>query len=334
MAKTQAQWADFGWQGVRLRVPEDWNLGKVDGSPDSGYARLDDAEIVRAEVEWRTIRERANESVGALVDRYVEGLEKKAGKADLNFAVQRRAKFLKDKRWLEGRDYETFTWEADFRAFNLALKAADGRILLLRLLGGRDEDLREIVEEVMPSLEDHFEEEQWVWSVYGLQFSMPTDFKLESHELKSGHIQLSFEKGKQICRVQRLSLAQLLLKKRELSDWYPVFFKKQLRDMDVEVAAEEVDGHPGLRMTGKPRSRWRQILRPLPWINPRPRQYMDGRAWHCEATSKICIVEHLFRKKDQRGDLTERIADGYLCHQEESTEAESRGHAQLATRSQ
>lgn len=331
MAREQVKWTDFGWQGIRLRVPEDWNLGRVDGSPESGYARLDDAEIVRAEVEWRTVRERANESVGALVDRYIEGLEKKAGKAGLRFAVQRRARFLKDKRWLEGRDYETFTWEADFRAFNLALRASGGRILLLRVLGRRDEDLGEIIEAVLPSLEDLFQEEQWFWSVYGLQFHMPADFKLESHELKSGHIQLNFEKGKQICRVQRLSLAQLLLKKRELSDWYPVFFKKQLRDMDVEIVAQDVKAHPGLWVTGKPRSRWRQLLRPLPWINPRPRLYMDGRVWHCQATSKICVVEHLFRKKEQGGELTERIVDGYFCHQE-ATEAEPRGHAQLEAR--
>ncbi|HIG18679.1 MAG TPA: hypothetical protein EYQ31_16105, partial [Candidatus Handelsmanbacteria bacterium] len=42
---------DFSWQGVRLRVPSEWELGRVDGDADSGYARLDDARMVRAEVE-------------------------------------------------------------------------------------------------------------------------------------------------------------------------------------------------------------------------------------------------------------------------------------------
>ena len=44
---------DFGWQGIRLRVPSEWELGRVDGDMSSGYARLDDARMVRAEVEWR-----------------------------------------------------------------------------------------------------------------------------------------------------------------------------------------------------------------------------------------------------------------------------------------
>ena len=48
MADRGVEWADFGWQGVCLRVPDEWNLGKVDGDAKSGYARLDDSEIVRA----------------------------------------------------------------------------------------------------------------------------------------------------------------------------------------------------------------------------------------------------------------------------------------------
>ena len=244
MAKEREKWAEFGWQGIRLRVPEEWNLGRVDGDRDSGYVRLDDAEIVRAEIEWRTVKGQVDGSVSTLVDRYIENLEKKAKKGDIPFSVQRRAKFLGDKRWLEGRDYETFTWEADFRAFNLAIRTDKSRILLLRILTRLDEKPGGHVEAIFSSLEDRFQDEAWFWSVYGLAFLMPADFKLESHELKSGHIQLSFEKEKEVCRVHRLSLAQLLLKERELGDWYPVFFKKQLKDFDVETVTEAVGGHP------------------------------------------------------------------------------------------
>ena len=328
MAKAQVGWTDFGWQGIRLRVPEDWNLGRVDGSPQSGYVRLDDAEIVRVEIEWRTPRSRTHEPVEGLIDRYLYGLQKRAKKAGVTFAVQRRAKFLKNTRWLEGREYETFTWKADFHAFNLALKASGGRIVLVRVLSLPGEDLGETIEQLLGSLEDRAADERWLWSVYGLRFSMPADFKLESHELKSGHIQLSFEKGKQLCRVQRLSMAQLLLKGQELLHWYPVFFKKQLRDVQVEVAAEDVKGHLGLRVTGTPRSRWRQLLRPLPWVNPRPRVYLDGRAWHCEQTNKICLVDYLFRKKERLENFPECIIDGYLCHEETTQEEDNRkdGH--------
>jgi hypothetical protein len=334
MKAGQVTWTEFGWQGIRLRVPDDWNLGRMEGDHRSGYVRLDDAEVVRAELEWRPAKEPGREPVTALVDRYVDSLEKKARKAGMAFTARRRARFLKDRSWLADRECETFTWEADFRAYNLALNTGSGRIVLLRVLTRLDESPSGLVEAVCRSLDDHSQAADWFWSVYGLEFSMPADFRLETHELKSGHLQLSFEKDKQVCRVQRLSLAQVLLKGVELADWYPFFFKKQLRDMNVEVVAEPVRGHPGLRVAGRPRSRWRQLLRPLPWVNPRPRLYMDSRVWHCEATDKICVVDHLFRKQEAGGELTGRVVDGYICHQQEQAEAEPRGHAELAPRPQ
>ena len=336
MAEPRTEWIKFGWQGVNLKVPEDWNLGRVDGNYASGYARLDDAEIVRAEVEWREekLRGKAVARIGDLVDRYIGNLAKKAEKTDTSFSVERRAKFLKDERWLEGSNYETFTWEADYRAYNLARICPHcGRIVLLRILTRLQEDLGDVIETVFSSLEDHPRDGQVIWSIYGLSFLMPADYKLSEHELKSGHIQLSFEKGKQVCRVQRLSLARMLLKDTTLKGWYPTFCKKQLRDLVFEAFEEEVHGHEGLRVAGRPRSRWRQLLRPLPLINPRPRQYLDNRVWHCHVSDKICIVDCLSRKKGEAGDLIRRVTDGYICHQEQA-EAEPRDHAEFAAGAQ
>ncbi len=336
MPRQQTEWVDFGWQGISLNVPEDWNLGRVDGTYKSGYARLDDAQIVRAEIEWREGKgqRRGGAAVTQLVDRYIENLEKKATKTDTPFVVDRRAKFLQDKQWLEDSDYETFTWEADYRAYNLARACPScGRIVLLRILARLDENLEEQVQAIFPTLKDHPHGNQVFWGVYGLNFFMPVDFKLSEHQLKSGHIQLSFEQGKQVCRVQRLSLAHLLLQGTTLKDWYPVFFKKQLRDLNIEVFEEEVCGHQGLRTAGRPRSRLRQLLRPLPLISPRPRQYLDNRVWHCQDADKICIVDHLYRKKAGIGDLAQQVSDGYICHQEQA-KADSRGHAELAAGTQ
>jgi hypothetical protein len=334
MAEQQKQtdWSDFAWQGLCLSVPEDWNLGKVDGKYESGYARLDDAEIVRAEIEWRNARGSRGGALPLtkLVDRYLENLEKKAEKTGTAFSVKRRAKFLKEKKWLEGCEYETFIWEADYRAYNLALATDDGqRIILLRVLAHFEEDIEDVVNVVFSSLRNQADDVDAYWCVYGMGFKVPAAYRLEDHQLRSGHIQLSFTEGKHTCRVHRLSLAHMLLKGTSLEAWYPVFFKKQLKDVVVEVQEEEVRGHSGLKMVGKPHSRWRQLLRPLPWLNPRPRNYLDGRVWYCEESNKIYIVEHLFRKKDEAGDLVERVIDGYICHAQQD-ETEPRSHARLA----
>jgi hypothetical protein len=331
MATQDDLWTAFGWQGLRLEVPEDWNLGRVDGGPESGYARLDDAEIVRAEIEWRTAKRGTVMPVNSLVDRYLENLEKKADKAGLSFAVDRQARVLTDKTWLEGREYEVFSWTADYHAQNLAVRTHPDRIVLVRVLTRPGEEAPDMVARVIQSLRDDNREPQWSWSVYGLQFSMPVGFKLESQELKSGHIKFNFEQGKQVCRVERLSMAQTLLKEQSLADWYPIFFKKQLRDMVVELAPETVFGHPGLRVKGRPRSRFRQIMRPLPWLNPRQRQYLDGLVWHCHESNKICLVDHLVRKRNQLSDVADQIAHGYLCHQEPA-ETKPRRHAELEAR--
>ena len=99
----EKDWEDFGWQGLRLRVPSDWNLGRVDGDAEKGYARLDDAEIVRAEIEWRKLKGReVGVPLSDLVDRYLEGLKKKADKAGAGFDVQRRARFLRENSgWMD-----------------------------------------------------------------------------------------------------------------------------------------------------------------------------------------------------------------------------------------
>ena len=92
---------DFVWQGLRLEVPEDWNLGRVDGDFEKGYARLDDAEIVRLEIEWRRLKGRGEAlRLTELVDRYLANLQKKADKAGASFSVQRQARFLKNKKFL------------------------------------------------------------------------------------------------------------------------------------------------------------------------------------------------------------------------------------------
>ena len=131
--------------------------------------------------------------------------------------------------------------------------------MLLRVLARLDESLPEQAEAVFSSLVDQEGEAAYLWSVYGLRFFAPSDLKLQSHALKSGHLQLEFTLGKQVLRVHRLSMARIMLKDAHIQDWYPVFFKKQLRDFVVDIAPEAVQEHEGIRVEGRPRSRWRQL---------------------------------------------------------------------------
>ena len=46
-------WQDLAWYGVKLNIPDEWNPGQLVGDAGSGNVRLDDAQIVRAEIEWK-----------------------------------------------------------------------------------------------------------------------------------------------------------------------------------------------------------------------------------------------------------------------------------------
>ncbi len=337
---------DFGWQGIRLRIPEEWNLGKVDGDAKSGYARLDDEELVRAEIEWRSLPVGGHVTVEDLVDRYISNLEKKAAKSGLEFSCQRRARFLSDKRWLEGSSYEAFIWEADFRAYNLArTHPGSRRVVLMRILARHDESVEamsRLADEIFQTLEDEPRSGEGVlWGVYGLNFHMAPDFKLEEHQLRSGHIRLSFERGsgrqQHQVNVHRVSMAELLLKDTDLATWYRSFFHKELRELLVETEPSSVDvqglEHDALAISGMPRSRLRMLLRPLPLVNPRPRRFLHAVLWHCEPSNRICLIEHLHRKREDEGGLVDSLIKDYACHTKEAA-ADARGDVELASGSQ
>ena len=315
-------WDKFGWQGLELDIPSDWNLGRVDGTFDKGYARLDDAEIVRVEIEWRKLRGREmSVPMTELVDRYLAGLKKKAKKTNTEFKVTRKAKILKKKGWLGQFDYELFTWDADFRAFNIAIRFQHSqRVILLRVLSRFDENLSEEIEKIFGSLRDNSGAEHVLWSVYGFSCLVSSCYVLSGHELKSGHIQLQFKRGRNELRIHRLSMARLLLKDSLLEYWYKAFFKKTLRDFQIDTRSVNTFGHSGLRVTGRPRSRWRQLLRPLPFVNPRPRLFLDCRLWHREDVDKISIIEYMYRRREFDQEIVEAVVNGHFF---EKTEIES-----------
>ena len=334
---------EFGWQGLRLRIPQEWNLGKIDGDAKSGYARLDDEQMVRAEIEWRLLPVGGHVTVEDLVDRYISQLEKKAKKTGLEFSCQRRARFLSDKRWLEGSSYETFIWDADFRAYNLArTHPTSRRVVLLRVLGRHDEDdasMARLAGQIFRSLEDEPRPGQGVyWGVYGVDFHMPVDFNLHEHQLRSGHIRLSFERGsgrqRRLVHIHRVSMAQMLLQDTDLDTWYRVFFRKDLKEVSIETKPRPIQighvEHEGLVVSGVPRSRLRMLLRPLPLVNPRPRQYLHAVLWHCEQANRICLIEHLYRTRDDEGGLVDALSRDYACHTEETT-TNARGDVELAS---
>ena len=315
-SKKTTDWQLFGWHGLTFQVPVAWNLGKVSGDFKSGYVRLDDAEIVRVEVEWR--EGKGALPISVIVDRYISALQEKAKKNNAMLEVTRGADFLDGG--IEGADFELFMWEADYRAYNIAWRCETcGRIVLLRVLSKLKEKMSDVAAAVMRSLQDHTSDDKDVWSIYDLRCRVPTEFNLEEYTLKSGHIGLTLERGREILQVHRASLANVLLKNKSLEGWFLEFFRKSLKNLDYVCEEKDIIGHQGIVLTGTPRSRWRQFLMPLPFVYRRPRQFLDGRAWYCPDSNKIYAVLYLYRKRGEGGDVAEVMSREVVCHETEGS---------------
>jgi len=307
------KWTWFGWQGLSFPVPEDWNLSKISGDARSGLVRLDDGEIVRVEAEWREVEGGKIPGVTALVDRYVEGLTKKASKAGSRLEVRRRIPLLPEGS-LPDKEWEVFSWRAEGRAYNLAWRCRTcGRIGLVRVFAKGSEDIGRYAGRVFSGVEDHPIDGLRLWGVYGMVVRVPEEFRLEEYSLRTGHIRLVFREGDRSLAVERVGLADIMLRGRTLKEWFLGFFDKILRDFErPSFEGTSFLGHPGIRVFAPPKKVWKRPLFPT-FNRVRRSRFLRGCVWHCMDTNTIWAVTGTAK---ERGDLfVEEIVRDVSCHQ-------------------
>ena len=292
------KWQKLAWYGVTIDIPDEWNPGQLVGDARSGNVRLDDAQIVRVEVEWKEAG--GDPEVARIVDRYVEGLAKNAQKEKQTLSVERSV-------LIEGLDlpglaaWECFRWKGVHEVTTLAgYSPVSDRLFFIRVMTRPDEDVQELLSRLFGSLADTPAEAWQPWGLYGLQCSTPPDFPLEEYDLKSGHIRLLFKKEKSLLRIDRLSLARTLLAGSSLSDWYQQFFAKDLRFIDTRV--DTLDDR-AISVQGEPKGRVQSLLQPLPFWNTRPRLHLRGRAWVSDEENKIFVAQSFYNKEEDALDL-------------------------------
>ena len=308
-----SDWSLFGWHGLTLEVPLEWNPGKITGDFKAGSVRLDDPTLARLEIEWKDAR--GDERVAPIVDRFVDGLTQSAGKEKKRIDINRNP----DAGWIDLPDARSpvfFAWQAEYRVHALAFYSLrSDRLLFVRIRTKPEEDARDNISRILNSIRDTSPDGHRTWALYDLVCSSPPLFSLETYDLKSGHLRLCFQHGQNILQVDRLSLAQVLLKRRTLLDWYQEFFRKSLRQVNLDARESSVGSHPGLLLRGKPKSRWRGLLMPLPFWNVRPRLNMEARVWICNQVNKIYAVHTYYKKLKDAADI-EDARRSVICHQD------------------
>jgi hypothetical protein len=291
----------FGWQGITLTLPADWHLGMTQGDHESGYVRLADEDALRLELRWETGPTEAPAS--DTVETYLGKLRKKARKSGVDLKVERDLNIARPTD-----NVECYRWVADRQAIAMVARCAEcQRTVHVHLLGEPDEGLRNLSRTVFASLTDHPEDDWALWSFHDLSFQSPEVLPPAQQKLTAGAVRMRF--GGWLTRMEfvRASLAQVVLARKSLEDWFTDFYSKELKRRSWQVEPCRVKGHQGLRVQGRP---W-LLVNPLRLLG-RPR-VMRGRCWHCEQTNRLFICQ--FDGPEQFAHLLEPAVQKMACCQ-------------------
>ncbi|NLW50065.1 MAG: hypothetical protein GXY85_04370 [Candidatus Brocadiaceae bacterium] len=276
----------FGWQAVALNVPPDWELAYTRGSRETGRVRLTDGESVRLELDWRT--DRGVASPAAVAGLFLAKQARKARRNGTAFDVQRGLNLAHPP----GMDVECYRCVGPRQVLAMVSRCRECRRLVhLQILGARDDSLRSLARRVFSSLRDHPDEGVCRWSIFDVRLQTPERLRLAESSLQSGRIRLSFARGPSRLEFTRVSLADVLLARQSLADWFRTMHARRLRRRRFVVEEAPVRGHAGLRVHGR-----RRLL-----LDPgRPvgrGRVLRAACWHCEETNRLflCAFDGLAR---------------------------------------
>ena len=291
-----------GWQGIVAEVPADWSLAAVSGDDKSGYFRIDSAGSLILEAKWSS----AGKSVDleARLRDYLSDLRKRSRKRKIDFDSKTKSKE-------DGTI--TFSWRSDRKAHGrLWLCDKCNRVIIAQLSGSLNEDVSIPASEVLPTFEDHNEDGWRTWAVYDLIAEVPPGYVLEKHKMMSGYIQLIFRKKSNRLIIERWGLANVVLKKSSLKDWFRARVDNDLAAFDYSVEEMEFDGEAGLKVSGR-RGGVLEYLKAAKELLTlkKPAMRLDGYAWVCEQTNKVFSIQSLHTKDE---DISDEVLERVECH--------------------
>lgn len=315
MTRLSPRWSAVGWHGLSFQTPEGWNIGTVSGDATTGYLRLDDVEMPRVEARWEPAK--GNEPVGQVVDRYLASLTKRGRKKSTRMKVRRNLDLLNMADDGSGRAVECFHWRSEgeepLQAYGLLWRCPTcSRSVFIQVMARAGETILPVATRLLNSLQDHPAGETATWAMYGLSVQVPVTYTLKEHQFLTGRILLRFAGGGSEIEVERLSLADILLRGRTFDTWFA-----ETTDGEIaQQAALPAEGfrHPGLIASGSMAdpATARRRLRWLPLRRRAKRRALDRCAWHCPDSNKLYAVRLVGSATDAGQVL--RVARSVGCH--------------------
>jgi hypothetical protein len=302
-------WQLFAWQGIRVRVPPDWNPASLSGSGEEGYLRLDGPDQPRLEIKWAQAR--GFVEVSQIVERYLRSMGR--GRSGQAVKVDARAR-LELPMPKERSSVQFFHWQGEQQAWGAAWFCRScNRTIMAQVLGAPGEELQGLAEQVLSSLADH-PAGSWVsWALYGLHCQVPADFRLSGQRLMTGLLELQFERGRSKLRIARWGLADVALARSALAPWLREKNRKAWRNFVVDLTPTEIHGHTGLAIAGASAVPFVRLAALTARLLGRP--YPDalrGAAWVCPTENKIFHLEAVLDPSEEA--MLAEVLERLLCH--------------------
>ncbi len=325
----------FAWDGLSCEVPRSWELISLEHTPKARTARFADAEgAERLFLRWNEIKGRFD--VAAHLGQILRGISK--SKARMRFLVDerwkakpRQRKRLKKlarssvelrfdgrvdlpggKRALKGMNYAAFAWEEENGRGKgiVGLSVESPKAFLIQLMG------TSVAEEktFWSSFIDRTNEEERTWSAYGLHFRAPKEFICTGvgYDPK-GLFQVSLRKGRTTLNALRWSLANVLLKRVSLKQFFTVSFKKIARRHSISQEEGSFKKHDCLRFrpafTNVLSRALARVRKAVPLGGP---HLLGGLMWRCTSSNRI-ISFYALAKDENVSELSEKIASTCNC---------------------
>jgi hypothetical protein len=281
-------WNKFGWQGISFTKPTEWELGVVEGDGRRGYLRLDNHVQSRMELRWQKHAGKA--SLEKITNKHLRRLERKAKKQKVDFKVTNERDYRNNA--VRGK---YFVWEAkaetpNFKGVNLIAQCRKSSTFFSACVFGKsEENIEKTADMIFASLRDHTGDGKIFWSVFDFGFTAPAELKLNSHSFLSGHLKLEFSRAEDSFIFQRLSIANILLKEKSLTQWAGEFYRMQFKNVDIEVSyPREGNSEDGIYTVGREHGKVRFIKK----------RFFKSLFWECEETNHIYGVTELIKRKE------------------------------------
>ena len=290
----------FAWHGLNVRVPADWDMVSTQNSRRGGYVGLADEHALRLEMRWETVRGKPDPADAATT--YIQGLRDQAKKDRTEIRVRREVRLASFK----DRPFHCYEWTAPDQGAGMAVRCDQcGRMVHVVVRAARGADIRGLARGIFASLRDHPEGERQLWCFYDVEFSCPRRLTLQRSELKTGCIRMEFAGRRRRLEFVRVSMAQLLVSRQSLRDWFRDFYGENLKRWRFRIEDREVKGHPGLAAQGRDTL----LLNPGKLLGLG--RSVQIACWHCEPSNRLMIVRHVGPPEDA-GEF-DRAVDGMRC---------------------